>query len=275
MSPMLRGAFSGPNEELSGSGKRPVVFDILGPDYKTSMLKNYKMVLHVNPSSMSISYSKVIDRQQTIGGFVEAHFGDGAQTISFDMATGGFVRVYTGVTGTSGRGASTGYRRQTLAYDSYLNILKLYQNNGAIVDTKGNIVYHGICQIYFDGFYYLGTFNSFSVTDAAEQPYQFQLNAEFTVHQEKMGLRSVSLASSNIGGNANENYTPANTSLPDDSKSTLNRTPQILSTQVPTQDGASTETPAKTGGFRDLVNLANSFTTTNKFTGEVKDKDIK
>lgn len=197
MPTIFPGAFPNPDPQsyvTQETGKRPVVFDILGPDLETSILPgNLKLVLHVNPNSMSFSYSKVVNRIQTKGGFVEQHFGDGTQTISFDMSTGGFMRVYTGMSAITGGGSynAGGTRRQTIAYDKYLDLLALYEQNGAVYDITGQIVLHGIVKVTFDGTTWFGWFQSFSVTEAAETPYQFNLSAEFVVSHEIMGLRTV------------------------------------------------------------------------------------
>ena len=79
-------------------GRRPVIFDILAPDRETSLLPDgLRLVLHVNPRSMSLSYSKLTQRTQTRGGFVEFHWGDAAEEITFTAATGGFMRLYSGL----------------------------------------------------------------------------------------------------------------------------------------------------------------------------------
>ena len=70
--PAIRSAFTSPNDEASGRGIRPVVFDILGPDWETSLLPDdFRLILHVNPKSMAIKYQRQVERIQTRGGFVE------------------------------------------------------------------------------------------------------------------------------------------------------------------------------------------------------------
>lgn len=274
---IIKGAFSGPDEENLGRGRRPVVFDLLGPDHRTSLLNKYKLVLFVNPTSMNITYSKIVDRQQTRGGFVEGHFGEGAQKISFDMATGGFVRVYSGIVGNT---TGDQDRKQTLAFDNYLDILALYKNNGEIVDTKGKVVMTGIIKIYFDGFYYLGNFDSFSVTDSAEKAFQLQLNAEFTVRSEIMGLRSMSYAN-----RATTEFLPpltqSKSQFPTDSG--FSQRPQSpTSSNVDQQQlgnltgsGVTTsELPPSSTGFT-LADVTESLSILNKFTGESTESDIK
>jgi len=184
--PIFRGAFpAGADDEFSGRGVRPVVFDIIGPDGETSILPtDLKLVLHVNPSSMSIKYEKVIERTQTKSGFVEQHFGDGTQTLDFDMATGGFMRLYTGLSSNTSPIMTGGTRRETLAYDSYLNILALFHNNGSVYDITGQVALQGKVKITFDGGVFFGWFSTFSVTESADKPYQFALSASFEVERE-------------------------------------------------------------------------------------------
>jgi hypothetical protein len=191
--PLFRSAFKSPADEYDPNlGVRPMVFDILAPDRETSILPDtLKLVLHVNPASMSLSYSKVIERIQTKGGYVEQHWGDAPTTISLSMVTGGFMRLFSGLSNITGGGQDMlGTRRETIAYDKYLDMLALFKNNGAVYDTTGKIVFQGILKMTFDGGVYLGWFSSFSVNEAAEKPYMFDLSAEFTVSKEIVRLRS-------------------------------------------------------------------------------------
>ena len=193
--PVFKSAFQSPDDEFDGSGRRPVVFDIIGPDWETSILPDYlKMVLHVNPSSMNISYASVIERIQTRGGFVEQHWGEGARSIDFNFTTGGFMRLYSGLSNvTGGPGAIDvgGTRRETIAYDKFLDLLALFHNNGSIYDMSGKIIFQGLIKISFDGGIYFGWFSDFSHTEAAEKPYQFTLSAKFTIDHEVQRFRSM------------------------------------------------------------------------------------
>ena len=178
---------SGFNDESDRfQGRQPVVFDILGPDWATSILpEGYRLVLHVNPQSMSLKYSRQVERIQTWGGWVEQHWGDAVNNISFEMATGGMMRLYSGLSHTTNPSFG-GTRRETIAYDKYLDILALFKNNGSVYDVNGVIVLQGIIKVMFDGGIYLGWFDDFSVTESSEKPYQFTMNASFTVHREEM-----------------------------------------------------------------------------------------
>lgn len=195
-SPVIRSAFSSANDEVSGRGKRPVVFDILGPDWETSLLpEDLRLVLHVNPKTMALKYQRKVERIQTRGGFVEQHWGDETQSIDFSLATGGFMRLYTGLSNITGTGYGGG-RRETIAYDKYLDMLSLFHNNGSVFDARGNIVFQGIIKVAFDGGVFLGWFSSFSLTESSEKPYQFDLSANFTVHKEVQVWRTT-LSSAN------------------------------------------------------------------------------
>lgn len=190
--PIFKSAFVSPDDEFSGLGVRPVVFDILGPDMETSLLpEGLRMVLHVNPSSMAFSYSKQIERIQTKGGFVEQHWGEAARSLNLSMATGGFKRLYSGLSNVTGGGLDVGgTRRETIAYDKYLDLLALFHNNGSVYDSSGQVAFQGIIKVTFDGGIYLGWFQSFSVAESADKPYQFELTAEFTIAHEILRLRT-------------------------------------------------------------------------------------
>lgn len=199
--PVFKGAFAGPNEEELHRGHRPVIFDILAPDQQTSLLNlrdqgrgDLRLVLHVNPRTMQFTYAKQIERMQTRGGWVEFHWGDGAEEVTFDSATGGFMRLYTGLSNTTGYGTGTQGRRETIAYDKYLDLLALFHNNGAIQDAFGNIVVQGYIKMTFDGGTHMGWFDGqFTVNEDANRPYMFELTTRFIIDREIMAFRSSSL----------------------------------------------------------------------------------
>jgi hypothetical protein len=194
--PYFRSAFKSAADEFSGLGIRPVIFDVIGPDGVTSLLPDHlKMVLHVNPSTMQMQYQQVIERIQTKGGYVEQHWGESPATISFNFATGGFMRLYTGLSNITGPTSTGGYdaggtRRDTIAYDKYLDLLALFHNNGSVYDESGKIVFQGSIRILFDGSQFDGYFTNFSVTEAAEKPYQFTIDAGFSVKADSYDLRT-------------------------------------------------------------------------------------
>ncbi len=192
----LHGAFRSPDDGNNPAlAVRPVVFDILGPDFQTSLLPDgIKMVLHTNPSSMTFNYQKLVSRIQTFGGWVEQHWGDGARTISFEMVTGGFKRAGSGLTHSTGGpfgSLGRGTRRDTIAYDRYENMLALFENNGSVTDSTGQIIFQGAVQMTYDGDIYQGVFNSFTRQEDSSRPFMFNLSAEFTIQREILQSHSM------------------------------------------------------------------------------------
>jgi len=183
--PVFNGSFpAGADDEFSGRGVRPVVFDIIDPSGDSILPDDLKLVLKVNPESMAMSYSKNITRIQTKGGFVEQHWGEGNRSISFSMATGGFMRLYSGLANNTSPELTGGTRRETLAYESYLDILSLFHNNGSVYSTDGQVALTGKIKISFDGGVYTGWFTNFTVTESTDKPYQFTLSAGFEISEE-------------------------------------------------------------------------------------------
>lgn len=172
------------------SGKRPVVFDIIAPDKESSLLPDdIKLVMHVNPRNLNIKLTREATRIQTRGGFVEQHWGDAAESVDFSAATGGFMRLYAGLSSMTG-GKYGGSRRQTIAYDKYLDMLTLFHNNGSVVDASGHVVLQGYIKMSFDGGTWLGWFSDFSVTESAENPYMFEMSGTMQIDQEIQTFKS-------------------------------------------------------------------------------------
>ena len=186
---ILKPPMQGPRN--GADGRRPVIFDVLGPDRETSILPDdYRMVLWANPTEMSFSYTRTVSRIQTRGGFVEQHWGDGTNTISMPSVSGGFMRLWSGLSNATNPSVG-GTRRETLAYDRYLDMLALFHNNGSVYDAFGQIALQGIIKVTFDGGVYKGWFTSFSVTEDAQKPYMFSLSMDFEIAEETHVWRTV------------------------------------------------------------------------------------
>ena len=284
---VINSAFQSPLDAYNGSGKRPVVFDIIGPDRVTSLLPpDLRLVLHVNPQSMAFTYAKTISRQQTLAGYVETHWGSNPTEISFTMATGGFMRLYSGLSNVTGPTPSNdlirptnmqavdlrGTRRDSIAYDKYLDMLALFHNNGAIYDSRGAIAFQGQILITYDEGSWWGWFTTFSVEETAEKPYQFTLNASFTVERELHRTKSVYVPRDMTRGPTSPGRPPGNTgtSAPatTDPWESLN---EDLLTENPNQEVPSTpnrtrgtsRTPGTGGSSRNSSNRG----TTNTSSG--------
>ena len=102
--------------------------------------------------------------------------------------------MYGGMSNITGSGSETQGRRETIAYDKYLDLLALFHNNGAIYDALGNIVVQGYIKMTFDGGIHIGWFEGdFSVSEEASLPYMFNLNARFVIDREIMRFQTANL----------------------------------------------------------------------------------
>lgn len=184
-------AFNSYEDGALRRNRTPLVFDVLGPDWATSVLpEGVRLVLHCNPSSLKINRQRQVERIQTLGGFVEQHWGDSTVDVSADGTTGGFVRAYSGLSNVTSFDSVGGSRRETIAYDKLLDLLAMFHSNGAIYDAAGSVALQGCIKLTFDEGVYFGWFNTFSVTESADKPYQFTISFAFTVHREDVTLRT-------------------------------------------------------------------------------------
>ncbi len=168
----------------------PLVLDVVAPDRRTSLLpEGLRLVLHINPQSLKITHKRVITRKQTLRGHVLQHWGEQPGEITLEASSGGFMRLYSGLTSVTGTDLG-GSRRDTIAYDRYLDLLALYRSNGAVYDRHNHIVLQGQIKMSFDGAVYYGWFSNFSVTEDAAGPYQFRLSFAMTVEHDEQVIRS-------------------------------------------------------------------------------------
>jgi len=157
----------------------PLLFQVISPDGLTPLLPK-AMFLHVNPRNLSMNYSKVVERMQTRGGWVEQHWGDTLATISLSHASGGFVNVAQGYTNVT--------RRETIGYDIFENMVNLFHSNGSVYDDLGKVVFKGTIRLMYSGGVYDGHFTTLSITESAETPYMFNADLSFTVERESKTL---------------------------------------------------------------------------------------
>jgi hypothetical protein len=202
----IQGAFNGPDTEFSGLGKRPVIFDILAPDGQSILPPEVRLVLHVNPASMQLQYTASVDRQITMGGWVECDWGQSPTSISASGVSGGFLHLHNGlmaITGPTPSSANAPYgdasisvggtRRQTLAYSKFLDLLALFQGNAAVYDQYGRVVYQGAIKMSYHGAVYIGWFESFEAQEDAQKQYQISYSFSFKVKSELLKAKSIQL----------------------------------------------------------------------------------
>ena len=206
MAKIIKTPFRSHEDQFLNQNKRPVVFDIIAPDGRNTMLPDgIKLVCHSNPKDLSFSYTKKVSRSPTIGGWVETYWGEEPYTISLSLSSGGFIRLGSGLSNVTGPVKTLGSthdskeifgedlrgnRRETITYDKYLDLLSLFHNNGSIYDEQGFIALQGSIKMSYDGGTWFGWFQSFSVSEAAEKPYSFDMTCVFQVEREIHGVRT-------------------------------------------------------------------------------------
>lgn len=133
---------------------------------------------------------------------MEAHWGSVPSEVSMEGVTGGFVRLTTGLSSVTGPTPSSagavdlgGTRRDSIAYDKFLDLLAFYHDNGSIYDTYGNIAYQGQILMVYDGGSWWGWFTTFNVTESADKPYMFNFSIAFTVDRETHRIRGIPVPS--------------------------------------------------------------------------------
>jgi hypothetical protein len=176
--------------------------------------------LTINPSSVSVNLAKMINRTQTMSSWVEDHWGEELDTITFQGSSAGFIwegptpyiKTPQGVTQTAqevrtifnqyndiadlgstephGVGDNSGLtvkrRRDTVSYNEFRQLMQLMNANGASFDTRGLVSDRLFIQLSYDYASYLGYFESFDLTESADTPFRFiytiTFKAEKTVY---------------------------------------------------------------------------------------------
>jgi len=80
-------------------------------------------------------------------------------------------------------------RVQSISYQNLLSLVMTYKNNGVIYERNvpgsvGTPVLAVSLFIYYDDKVYIGSFDSFTVEDDANQPYNLSYSFRFTVRYE-------------------------------------------------------------------------------------------
>lgn len=92
----------------------------------------------------------------------------------------------------SGEGGLTSSNRiNSLAYENLISLASIYRNNGlTFTSGLGDSSNSGVplismsVYIYYDGTVYIGSFDSFSISDSAEKPFNLEYSFDFTCRYE-------------------------------------------------------------------------------------------
>lgn len=168
------------------------------------------LVLLINPASINANLSKIVNRTQTMTGWMEDHWGEELDTISIQGSSASFLwggvnspstnpkygtpltqtpqeiremlNKYTdipelGLTEPIQPGDHSGLtakrRRETLSYDEFRGIMKMMNANAAKFDAYGLVRERLFIQLSYDYASYRGYLESIDVTEDSETPYKF------------------------------------------------------------------------------------------------------
>ncbi len=155
-------------------GANPVEFYITGPTGR--IIVPHAMVLQVNPTDLSPSFTRRVERTQTRGGWVEQDFGEELDQVSSSFKSGAFINVHEGLAKKN--------PWDTFAFDRIMDLYELYRNNGLIYDDHGRPVFRGSILMMYDTAIYLGYFTDLELQWKAENP--FSLEGSFNFKAERI-----------------------------------------------------------------------------------------
>ncbi len=148
----------------------------------------------INPMSFSVSSTKVASdgvwARNGPNNVIE-HWGDAQDTISAQGRVAGFYATdYNSSVMGSGPGLTRMARSFSASYQNLMSLYLIYRNNGYLwledMDLRGvgrpnNLALVGSVYLYYDNTMYIGSFDSFQVTEEAESPFTLSYSFEFTV----------------------------------------------------------------------------------------------
>lgn len=200
--------------ELVNDQGKVVEYDLFTNNVHTTI---QGMVLYINPNSVSVNLTKMINRTQSMVGWIEEHWGEELDTITFQGSSATFIfstpapgsdvgfqssalqspeqiREYFNkyedlpdISKTSepspGSPIFTGLtalkRRDTAAYQEFRKLIQIMDGNGATFDSWGFISARVFVQLSYDYASYRGYFESIDITEDAVSPYRFTYTIAF------------------------------------------------------------------------------------------------
>jgi hypothetical protein len=142
----------------------------------------------VNPESFKVSGEKVIsDGNWTRRGPIIEHWGDSQDKISGSGKVAGFYAMDYNDGATPGLSRTT--RNFSMSYQNFMSLWLLYRSNAGLLlpdytegsDNTNFLSVLGSIYIYYDGIIYIGSFDSFNVTQGDTNPFSLEYDFAFTV----------------------------------------------------------------------------------------------
>lgn len=186
----------------------------------------------INPASFKVAEEKVISEGNWgRNGMVVEHWGEAQPKISASGKVAGFFAMDAAGTTLGSPGNSPGLTRMarnfSAGYQNFLSLYLLYRNNGAAwlndfadpaVSKPNNLTVVGSIYIYYDNTLYIGSFDSFNVSEAEDKPFSLEYDFEFTVRSIFLLDRQTDLK---LSYGAPELFTLQNQTLPSKQSETV------------------------------------------------------
>jgi len=148
--------------------------------------------LLVNPATFKVSSEKVIaDGNWTRNGPIIEHWGEGQDKLEASGKVAGFFAIDANSPNPDAEGEGPGLTRVarnfSASYHNLLSLWLLYRNNAGIYTKSldgtelARLSMVGSIYIYYDDIMYVGSFDSFNLTEADDKPYTLEYNFQFTV----------------------------------------------------------------------------------------------
>lgn len=181
--------------------------------------------LLVNPQRMSVKGEKIVsDGEWSRNGPIIEHWGNDQDKISASGKVAAFYAI--DARNADGPGLTRNSRNFSQSWQNFQSLYLLYKNNGGMYlsdPTTGgaskNLNLVGSVYIYYDSILYIGSFDSFSISETETAPFTVEYSFEFSVRaaflldrtddQEAYGNRNLfrarPLLSSDTGRGLNDN----------------------------------------------------------------------
>jgi hypothetical protein len=173
---------------------KPMTFRLRRTNSNTQeFVEDSSLTLLINPNDLSVGATQAFDVQLARDGHVKSLWGQNQMTFTGSGKSPAFVNSREGLSATSIK--SEGFdRTKTLGYANTLNLFAFFKNNGYQFLKKENSadlssynessrVIHVLndIQIDYDGNQYQGYFNTFTLSESASSPFNFDWNFDFVV----------------------------------------------------------------------------------------------
>ena len=174
--------------ELEAASSGAVGPDLVSSDNLVEAAKDYltvyetmdfvpALIFYINPTDLTRSKQKRSNSQFAGMGHVTEHWGNDQDKLS---ANGKIGATYTNKTG-----LTRYFRRNSASFQQLMHLYLIYRNNGYIyeIGDPRRISLVGRVQITYDTETWIGHFDSFSMTENADNPYTMEYSFEFTARE--------------------------------------------------------------------------------------------